>query len=376
MRLELDISEDQKLFADTTVRFVNDTVPLTKVRELAEHPDGFERDWWRRVADLGWTSMLAGEDVGGSISGDGLRDLTLVAFELGRRVSPGPFAPTNVVISALAGADRASSPEVGAWLTGLVSGDLVAAACLDEPGRPWGPEGTSARAERRGDHLLLTGTKGPVEVADQADLMLVAARLEGEVVLVVIPRGAEGLTVRPQAGVDLVRRFGVVELDGVAVPESHVVGRGDAVMAHALDVGAVLGLAETLGAIDRVFEFTLEWTFDRYSFGRPLASYQALKHRIADLKLWLEASRATTAAAIRAVGSDASDASALVSVAKSYVGERAAELIQDCVQLHGGIGVTWEHDIHLYLRRVTLLSATFGTTGDHRERLAATTLGA
>ena len=133
----------------------------------------------------------------------------------------------------------------------------------------------------------------------------------------------------------------------------------------------MLQLAETVGALDRVFEFTLEWAFDRHTFGRPLASYQELKHRIADMQLWLEASKATVVAAVGAVAAQAPEASELVSTAKSYVSEHGPELVQDCVQMHGGIGVTWDHDIHLYLRRVTLNSATYGTARQHRERLAA-----
>jgi alkylation response protein AidB-like acyl-CoA dehydrogenase len=119
-----------------------------------------------------------------------------------------------------------------------------------------------------------------------------------------------------------------------------------------------------------VLEFTIQWAFDRYSFGRPLASYQALKHRFADMKLWLEASYATAAAAARAVQADGPEAAELASVAKAYIGERATDLVQDCVQLHGGIGVTWEHDIHLYLRRVTVDRVLWGTPSEHRRLIA------
>src|SRR5262249_52750183 len=129
--------------------------------------------------------------------------------------------------------------------------------------------------------------------------------------------------------------------------------------------------AEMVGAIDRVFEFTVQWAFDRYSFGRPLASYQALKHRFADMKMWLEACHGTATAAARAVDGGAADASELVSVAKAYIGDQAPELVQDCVQLHGGIGITWEHDIHLYLRRVTQDRSLYGAPAQHRDRVAA-----
>jgi alkylation response protein AidB-like acyl-CoA dehydrogenase len=143
-----------------------------------------------------------------------------------------------------------------------------------------------------------------------------------------------------------------------------------------LQIACVLQCAEMVGAMDQVFEMTLEYLGDRYSFGRPLSSYQALKHRVADDKMWLEASHATATAAARAVATEADDAAELVSVAKRWIGPQATELIQDCVQLHGGIGVTWEHDLHLYLRRTTVNRALHGTPEWHAERLAAQLIGA
>ena len=133
----------------------------------------------------------------------------------------------------------------------------------------------------------------------------------------------------------------------------------------------MLQCAETVGALDRVLEFTLEYLADRSSFGRPLASYQALKHRIADMKMWLEGSHGVTELAARAVQDDDPAASEIVSAAASYVGDHATEFVQECTQMHGGIGVTWEHDLHLYLRRVTLYRNLNGTPAQHRERLAA-----
>jgi alkylation response protein AidB-like acyl-CoA dehydrogenase len=128
-----------------------------------------------------------------------------------------------------------------------------------------------------------------------------------------------------------------------------------------------------IGILEAVFGFTVQWALDRYSFGRPLASYQALKHKYADMKIWLEACRATTHAAVAAVSVRAHDADMAVSVAKSYLGEHAPGMLQQCVQLHGGIGVTWEHDLHLYLRRITLYRAMFGTPEDHNLRVYALT---
>jgi alkylation response protein AidB-like acyl-CoA dehydrogenase len=226
----------------------------------------------------------------------------------------------------------------------------------------------------RGDGFVLTGTKAPVEAGAEADVLLVTARTGDGLTQFLVPATTTGITFAPMESLDLVKRFASVHFDGVAVPASSVVGSvGSAAVdvERQLQVALVLQAAETVGATDRVFEFTVEYAFDRFSFGRPLASYQALKHRFADMKLWLEACHATATSAAQAVQAQTDRAAELVSVAKSYIGDHATEIIQDCVQMHGGIGVTWEHNIHLYLRRATLNRGLYGTPNDHRERLAA-----
>ena len=220
---------------------------------------------------------------------------------------------------------------------------------------------------------MLDGCTGPVEAAGQADLLLVTTGNGDGVTQLLVAADAPGVTVAPAHGLDLVRRFAQVRFDQVAVgPDSvlGVAGGGAGDVERQLQIAVVLQVAEMVGALDRAFEFTVQYAFDRYSFGRPLASYQALKHRFADMKTWLEASQATATAAARAVDADSPSAPELVSVAKSYVGERGPAILQDCVQLHGGIGVTWDHDLHLYLRRVVTDSTQLGTPADHRERVA------
>ena len=147
------------------------------------------------------------------------------------------------------------------------------------------------------------------------------------------------------------------------------VGGADDQVERQLQLAIVLLDAESVGAMQTAFDTTVEWAFDRYSFGRPLASYQELKHRFADMKTWLEASHAISDAAAEAVAARIPDAAELVSVAKAYIGDYGAELMQDCVQIHGGIGVTFEHDLHLFLRRLTLDRALYGTPAEHRERI-------
>jgi len=369
--VELALTDDQELFRATTRQFLAAKCTLAEVRALELNPDGFDPAWWRHGAALGWTSMLVPEaDGGGCLSGNGLLDLVLVAEEMGRMVSPGPLVPTNVVADAVA---RSGSPDQrAALLPGLVAGDILATWAIAEPGSRWNTSRLSTVARPSGDGFVLDGTKSPVEAAAQAQHMLVTARTDAGLMQLLVPSDAEGVTITPLEGLDLVRRFAEVRFEGVEVPASAVVGAGraEADVERQLQVAVSLQCAETVGAIDRVFEMTLDYVDNRHSFGRPLSSYQALKHRFADMKLWLEACHGTATAAARATGRGTDDAAEVVSTAKSYIGSRATEIVQDCVQMHGGIGVTWEHDIHLYLRRVTVNRTTYGTPADHREQIA------
>ncbi len=370
------LTDDQELFRETTARFLEETCPLDAVRRIAEdEADGFDRAWWRRGAELGWVSMLVSEDHGGGcISGQPLADLQLVAEEVGRLVSPGPLIPTNVVAAALS---RVGTPAHHKQLAALVSGETVATWCPEGTGVGGRAGAGGVRAVARGDGFVLDGASVPVEAGGQADLILVTARAGEGLVQFVVPSDAPGLTAVPASSLDLVRRFATLRFDQVEVGADGVLGvpgSADADVERQLEDAVVLQCAEMVGAVGRVLEFTIEYAQDRFSFGRPLASYQALKHRFADMKMWLEASHATAEAAARAVDTG-SDAAELVSVAKSYIGDRAPFILSECVQLHGGIGVTWDHDLHLYLRRVVQDQTQFGTPREHRERVAAVAMG-
>lgn len=370
--MKLDLNEDQQFFQETVRRFVETETPTSVVRGLLESPDGYDATWWRRGAELGWTSFLVPDALGGgSVSGKGLVDLAIVAEELGRAVAPGPLVPVNVVAETLG---RVGTPPQQELLGEVMVGETILAWAFNEPGGDWSAEQVELTATPEGEGFRLDGTKVAVEAAAQAQHLLVTARAASGLSQFLVPAAASGLTITPQTSLDLTRRFGRVELDGVVVGPDAVVG---AVGAAGPDVdrqrlvAMVLQCAGMAGAMARVFEFTVEYAFDRISFGRPLASYQALKHRFADMKLWLEASHAVADSAAASVATGALHAAAEVSAAKCYVGDRAVEAIQDCVQLHGGIGVTWEHDIHLYLRRVTVDRGLFGTPAGHRALLAA-----
>ena len=368
-----ELSPDQEFFRETTAKFLDDQAPVAELRRLRDDPAGFDREYWRRGADLGWTSLLVGEEQGGgSISGEGLVDLTLIAHEFGRHAAPGPLVPNNVVAAALSSAGDAHTDV----LNDLLSGAAIASWCSGEP-CPNDRLGTVTLEIRvDGNDVVLNGVKRPVESTGQADHLLVVGRTGTGTGLtqVLVPADTPGVSVVPMKTVDLTRRFGVVTFDDVRVPANAVIGDiggADAQVERQLQLAAVMITAEAVGAMQHAFEITVDWAFQRYSFGRPLASYQELKHRFADMKAWLEASHAISDTAAAAVESRSPDAMELVSVAKAFVGDYGAELVQDCVQIHGGIGVTFEHDMHLYLRRVTLDRILYGTPADHRQRIAA-----
>jgi alkylation response protein AidB-like acyl-CoA dehydrogenase len=370
--MDFDLTADQKLFRATTREFLEKEMPLTRVRELAGSGIGFEPDWWKRGSELGWNSMIIDPAAGGdSISGEGLVDACIVAEEMGRLVSPGPLIGANVVAAALSeAANVADHAEV---IAALMAGEAVASWAVYEPRRGWSPMTPTVQATRDGSGYVLSGVKDRVDCGDQADYFLVTAAGPDGLAQFIVPAAAPGVTVTAEQSLDLVRRYARVDMDGVELPAASAVspaGTVEAAVNRQVQIAVALQCAETAGVIQRVFEFTVQWAFDRYSFGRPLASYQALKHRFADMKLWLEACQATASAAAHATARQAEEADELASVAKSYVGQRATDIIQDCVQMHGGIGVTWEHDIHLYLRRATVNRAMFGTPSEHRRRLA------
>jgi alkylation response protein AidB-like acyl-CoA dehydrogenase len=370
--MDFDLTADQKLFRATTREFLEKEMPLTRVRALAESGIGFEPDWWKRGSELGWTSMVVDPAAGGdSISGEGLVDACIVAEEMGRLVSPGPLVGANVVAATLS--EAANAADHAELIAALMAGEAVASWAVDEPRRGWSPLAPTVQATPDRSGYVLSGVKDRVDCGDQAGYFLVTAAGPDGPAQFIVPAAAPGVTVTAEQSLDIVRRYARVDMDGVELPATSAVspaGTVEAAVSRQIQIAVALQCAEIAGAIQRVFEFTVQWAFDRYSFGRPLASYQALKHRFADMKLWLEACQATAGAAAHATARRAEEADELASVAKSYVGQRATDIIQDCVQMHGGIGVTWEHDIHLYLRRATVNRAMFGTPSEHRRRLA------
>jgi alkylation response protein AidB-like acyl-CoA dehydrogenase len=369
--VRLDLSEEQSVFKDATRRFIEAEIPLSAVRGLYDSPDGFDRAWWRRAADLGWTSMwVAQSEGGGSLSGRPTADAVIVAEEIGRYVSPGPFLPTNLVAAALCW----SGTEVqrAAILPDLLSGGTVATWAYAEPGDRWTPDRFSTSASVSKGMVLLSGEKSYVEAAGAAGVFLVTAASGSGLTQVLVPSGTPGVSVTRGRSVDMTRRFGRVRFDGVRLPVDAVVanhGGADQLVGRQLSLAVALQCAEMIGVAERTLESTIEYGRDRVAFGRPIVSFQALKHRIADMAVWLEGMKAVTEALVDSVDDGSEDACRLASVAKVYVGRHCLDIVDDCVQITGGLGVTWEHDIHMYNRRAVVNRAVFGTPELHRHRL-------
>jgi alkylation response protein AidB-like acyl-CoA dehydrogenase len=224
--MDIGLSEDQSLFRETTGRFLDAECPLTTVRALGHDDAGYPAGYWRSGAELGWTSLLVGEgDGGGSISGRGLCDLAIVAEEMGRLCSPGPLLPVNVVAQTVSASGTPA--QKSAYLGSLIDGSLVATWAFNEHGMRWDPSRISTTARRDGDGWIIDGRKVAVEAASQSALLLVTATCEGRPIQFLVPTNSAGVSITPTASLDLVRRFGDVDLSGVKVGPDAVIGDVD-----------------------------------------------------------------------------------------------------------------------------------------------------
>jgi alkylation response protein AidB-like acyl-CoA dehydrogenase len=368
--MDTGVNDDQRLILETSARFIREVYPLTAVRQHTYQEGRFAADYWRRAAELGWFSMLVPEHLGGgSASGNGVMDAALLAYERGRGLQPGPFVGTNVAAYALAvaGSEGQQTTVLPGLLSGLESVAWVAPAHGD------GLEDERVRAVRTESGYELTGLGGLGPDGAGASWLLVTATADGgELQFLVRPAGP-GIAIRPLDALDLTRRFAEVRFDGASVPVSASLGGQaedtSALLDRQLAVACVLTAAESVGAMDRDFEMALQYAKDRIAFGRPIGSFQAIKHLLADTSLLLEMSKAAAVAAATNVGADDGYGLEAASIAKAFVGDSGIDLAQNCFQVFGGIGFTWEHDQHLYLRRLTTDAALFGDPAWHRERL-------
>ena len=369
--MDTKVTEDQRALLDVSSRFMERSCPVALVRDDERRDAAFGESYRRQAAELGWFSMLVPEaQGGGSISGNGVLDAALIAYQRGARLQPGSFVGTNVVADAVAAAGGDDlRPEV---LGALVDGTRSASWAVASPDHAGDPAG-GVHAEPVGDGgLELTGVKTAVQDVEASSWLLVTAQGPEGPAQALLAADSEGVTVTALESLDVSRRFAEVRLDHARVPSSAILGAPDTVVElvdRQLAVAATLTAAEAVGAMDHEFEMTLQYAKDRIAFGRPIGSFQAVKHLLADTSLSLEMSKAVVLAAARTLGSDDDYGPQAASIAKALVGEAALELVQNCFQVFGGIGYTWEHDQHLYLRRLTTDAGLFGDADWHREHL-------
>jgi alkylation response protein AidB-like acyl-CoA dehydrogenase len=374
--MNFGFNEEQELLRGTARKFFENECPSASVRELMETPEGMTPALWAKLAEQGWLGLVYPEAYGGM--GLGFVDLTVLMEEMGRAVLPGPYF-SAVLLGGLTVLEAGSEAQKKQWLPAIAGGERRLALAWLEPSAVLGPGGIELQATRAGDRYTLAGTKLFVPDAHTADAVIVAARTGGGgsaeegVSLFLLPAGTPGLTVTLLPTMDATRKLCEVTLGGVTVgPESLVgaAGAGWPPLDRVLQRATVMLCAEMCGGAQRVLDMTVEYAKIRQAFGRPIGSYQGVKHRAADMLVDVENSKSITYYAAWALDEGSPEAPLAVSMAKAYVSDAYRRVAAAGIQLHGGIGFTWEHDLHLYFKRAKGSEFAFGDATYHRERVA------
>ncbi len=359
--MDFSFSPDQQLLKNSARAFLDEQVKPARVRALWDDPRGESEALWKEFAQLGWLGLALPEDAGGSALG--LVETAILQEELGRAACPSPYLPT--VLAAMAIDRFGNAAQKNRWLPAVAGGTARATVALMERALDWAPASVETRAEERGGKAVLTGVKQFVPWAHVADVMLVPARRGGALTVYLVEAGAPGVAITPLTGMDPGTRLAQVRLDGAAVAAEATLPAE--AFAFLLERGAVGAAAEMLGAARRCLDMAVEYAKVREQFGQPIGSFQAIRHKCADMLLDVENSHAATYYAAWALASGAEDGALAASVAKSYVHDAARKVCGDAIQVHGGIGFTWEYDLHLYFKRAKALEPLYGDAEHHRE---------
>ncbi|MFI5327208.1 MAG: acyl-CoA dehydrogenase family protein [Candidatus Rokuibacteriota bacterium] len=373
--MNFGFSEEQELLRNTARKFFENECPSDTVRRLMETPEGINPELWKKLAEQGWLGLIYPEQYDGMALG--LVDLVVLMEEMGRAVTPGPYFST-VLLGGLAVLEAGSDAQKKEWLPKIAAGDKRVALAWMEPSAQLGPAGVTLTAVEKGGTYTLSGTKLFVHDAHTADALVVAARTRpgagaDGVSLFLLPRGTKGLEVTLLPTMDQTRKLCEVACADVTVGADALLGAagaGWAPLARVLDRATVALCAEMCGGAQKVLDMTVEYAKIRQAFGRPIGSYQGVKHRAADMLVDVENSKSITYYAAWALDENSPEAPLAVSMAKAYVSDAFRRVAAAGIQLHGGIGFTWEHDLHLYFKRAKGSEFTFGDATHHRERVA------
>jgi alkylation response protein AidB-like acyl-CoA dehydrogenase len=369
--MDFELSKEQKLLMKSVREFMTRECSSEKVRELMATETAFDEKLWEGIADQGWTALTLPEDHEGLALG--AIELAAVAEVMGGACLPGPFLSNHWAGSLLAASknDAASAR----WLTDIAEGTLRATVAYLEETGDWDPANVALTATAAGDGFRLQGTKLFVSDAATAGLLFWVARLDGELAIFGLDPGAEGVTIVPMPAIDATRKLYKVVLAeaGVEVAADALVARGESAekaLNRATMEATIAVCAELVGGMEWVLKTTVEYVKTRQQFGKTVGSFQAVQHHCANMLLWLESSRSATYYAAWAVSVSDEQAEEVVSIAKAYCSD-AAQQVGNCgVQVHGGIGFTWEHDLQLYYKRAKSSELLFGDATYHRERIA------
>ncbi|MCC6765145.1 MAG: acyl-CoA dehydrogenase family protein [Deltaproteobacteria bacterium] len=377
--MDLVLNEEQEMLARSAREFVSGRSSLRRVRQLrdGEDADGFSRDLWREMAALGWLGITVPEEFGGA--GLGWTDQMVVLEEMGRGLMPEPFTST-VLLGATALLLGGSAAQKEEHLPAIAGGARLVAVAYQEAGSRYDASKVATGAVKSATGFTITGEKIQVLDGHVADHLVVSARTSGAsgdvngITLLLVPADTPGVTIARQSRIDG-RNAALVRFDGVEIGADAAlgeVGGGGALLGRVLDRARIGLSAEMLGSMRAAFEMTNDYLKTRIQFGVPIGSFQALKHRAAKMYIELELSRSAVMGAHRALDERRDDATIakLASLAKARCSDAFVLIGNECVQMHGGIGVTDEHDIGLFFKRARVAEATFGDAAFHRDRSA------
>ncbi|MGH8946554.1 MAG: acyl-CoA dehydrogenase family protein [Acidimicrobiia bacterium] len=360
-------SDELDLFRSTARHFLSDRLDLDVVRELMMSEEGFERGLWKEIADLGWTGLTIAEDHGGA--GLGFLELSVVLEEMGRLLTPGPFLASSV-LATTAIQEVATEEQKATLLPPLASGQSIATMALFESPRGWDLSQLDCLAGRDGNSWVIDGAKRNVLDGHLADQLLVAARTNGGVGLFVVERSAPGVSVAQIPVLDPTRRQASATFDSVRVDDTALLGgaTSEHAIVKTLALGTIALALEQVGGAHRCLEMSVDHAKTRFQFGRAIGSYQAVKHRCAEMLLHVEHAKSAAYHAARIT--DNQDELAIAApLAGAVCSEAYLWAAGETIQIHGGIGFTWEHDAHLYLKRAMSSSLLLGDPRYQRVRL-------
>ena len=359
------LSEDQAMISRAAREFLEAESPMERVREVMMTDDGFDRGLWDKMSQLGWVGLAVSEDFGGL--GLGWVELGSVLEEMGRANASGPFF--SVVNVATAIEQLAPASQARDLLEGIVSGGQVAAFALWEDPRALDIGSPRLQATQRGSgEWRLDGVKTHVIYGHVADRLLVSAKTDDDLALFDVPAGQEGVRTHRLDSLDPTRPLAVVEFDAVDIDEARRLPVNVEQLNVILDRAVSLMAMEQVGGSQRCMEMAVEYAKSRYQFGRPIGSYQAVKHRCAEMLVRVESSKSAAYHSVRALD-DPEERSVAAPMAASISSENFVWIAGENIQIHGGIGFTWEHDAHIYLKRAKAASLLFGSPGMQRDRL-------